>query len=76
VEKALFTLKSPAPEENSSAVPPLTKMPMAATATIMPPVTCTGWLMRQIASQAVPPVTTNRMIAFASAARTELLRSP
>ena len=36
----------------------------------------TGWLIRQIASQAMPPVTTNRMIALASAARMELLRSP
>ena len=64
------------PEAKSSAVPPLTKMPMAATATTMPLATCTGWLMRQIASQAMPPVTTNRMIALASAARMELLRSP
>ena len=64
------------PDEKSSAVPPLTKMPMVATATITPLATCTGWPMRQIASQAIPPVTTNKMIALASAARMELLRSP
>ena len=53
-KKALFTLKSPAPEENSSAVPPLTKMPMAATATMTPLATCTGWLMLQIAPPGDP----------------------
>jgi len=51
-------------------------MPTAATATMMPLATGIGWLIRQIASQAIPPVTTSRIIALASAARMELLRSP
>ena len=75
--KALLTLRSRArPEANSSAVPPLTAIPTAATAIMIPPATGTGSAKRNTASQAMPPVTTSRMTALASAARIELERSP
>ena len=66
----------PRPEANSSAVPPLTASPAAATQTTMLLATGTGWARRHTASQAMPPVTTKRMTALASAARIEVERSP
>ncbi len=45
---------------------------MAATQAIVPPATATGCASRHSASQAIPPVTTRRTIALASAARIEL----
>ncbi len=75
--KAALTLRSLArPEANSSAVPPLTAIPAAPTQTMIPLTTGTGWVRRNTASQAMPPVTTSKMTALASAARIELERSP
>jgi len=54
----------------------LTAIPTAATAIMIRLATGTGSAKRNIASQPMPPVTTSRMTALASAARIELERSP
>jgi len=51
-------------------------MPAPAIQAIVAPATGTGCDSRHNPSQAIPPVTTSRMIALASAARIELDRSP
>ena len=75
--KALLRLRSRRlPEAKRSAVTPLTMIPAAATQITMPLATGIGSLIRRNASQAMPPVTTNKMIVLASETRIELLRSP
>ena len=74
---ALLRLRSRwLPEAKRRAVTPLTRMPAAATQITTVLATGRGWPIRHRASHAMPPVTTSRMTALASAARIELLRRP
>ena len=64
------------PDANSRAVMPLTAMPIAATTITVSPTTGSGAAKRLIASQAIPPIATSRMIALNRAARTVEPRRP
>ena len=61
---------------NSIALAPLIRMPTSATQITVSPATGIGAAKRLIASQAIPPVTTNRSAAFSSATRIDELRRP
>ena len=70
-------LRSPfRPEANSHAVAPLTRMPNAATTTIVRPAGCGGAKKRVTASQAIAPVTSSSTTPLPSAARIDERRSP
>jgi hypothetical protein len=64
------------PEANISAVPPLTRMPTAATAITVVPATPSGWNRRRTASAATAPVMSNSTTALNSAASMEVERRP